>query len=315
MQVIALAVALGFAIEPPAPRVVIVPDASSNIDDAGRRRLQQAAQVAGERNGGLAFDLRDDACPDRACIDGVLEAPEVSAAVLLTVDVEGRDYAYKLELFDPALPVGVNLSIEDTCEVCGLEEVGALVEGSMAKLLERYARALTPATLTLSTQPGGAQVVDDEDVVGTTPLDLELAPGEHTFELRLPGYEPQRRTVTIGAGERLAVDAKLVAIPDRTRPWRPLAITGIVLIAAGMPTLATGIALVAIDERSVRCDDEEANELGVCPRRYSTLEGGAAAVAIGGAALVAGVVLEVVAQRRRKQPRVSLRPRGLAVRF
>lgn len=57
-----------------------------------------------------------------------------------------------------------------------------------------------PAHLTLETRVLDGQVLVDGAPVGTTPLSasLALAPGEHTIEIRRPGYRSAKQTVSLG---------------------------------------------------------------------------------------------------------------------
>jgi hypothetical protein len=306
------AVLLGMVMAGAPVRVVVVSETASTADGAAQERLREAARAAGERNRGFALSVRDAPCGDTACVDALLDAAEIDAAVLMRVDARGRDYAWRLELVAPGAE---NLIVEDACEVCGLEEVGGLVEASVGRLLERYARALAPAELALSTTPAGAEVFEGEASLGRTPLEVEVPAGKHTVEFRLAGHEPQRRTLRIVAGERVVVDVELVAVPAPAPAWRPMAIAGGVSLGVGIVAVAAGAALVAIDERSVACTGAEANEFGVCPRRFATLEGGAATLAIGGALLVTGIVLETVALRRRARAKALVHWRGAALKF
>jgi len=67
-----------------------------------------------------------------------------------------------------------------------------------------------PAHLTLQTRVIDAEVLVDGAPVGKTPLSasLALAPGEHTIEVRRPGYKTARQTLTLGPASNgtLALD-------------------------------------------------------------------------------------------------------------
>ena len=296
------AVALGALCLAQEPGIVAVPAPGSTTDVAVQSRMLEAARKAGERTPGVAVSLSPTRCPDQACVAGLLEAPGSDAVIQVRVTADGRDYSYALLLETAG---GETLIAEDTCEVCGLEEAAALLEDSAVKLLERYQRSTAPGTISLGSNPSGVEVLADGSPVGATPLALELSPGSHTLELRLPGYESQRRTLTLGPGESLALTIPMTELPPPPPPWRPLAIVGGVGIGAGAVAVGVGAALVAIDERPVNCSANEENAFGVCPRRYASLEGGAAALAVGGALLVTGIVLEVVSARRRRAQRVA----------
>jgi hypothetical protein len=76
---------------------------------------------------------------------------------------------------------------------------------------QRRRRGRAPAEGTLvvqGTQPGAEVLVDDQ-LVGTTPLDpVTLAPGSHTLRVRLPGYTEYTDVVSIASGRptEVAVD-------------------------------------------------------------------------------------------------------------
>ena len=290
--------ALGMAIELAAPRLVVAPDPASTSDTAAQSRMMDAAKAGASRMNDAAVSTSSETCPDPSCVARVLDETGSDAMVRVRLEVEGRDYTFRVELLDGKSEPLVST---DRCEVCGLEEVAALVEDSAATLVDRFVRAQAPGSITLNTQPAGAEVLRDGVSLGTTPLTTDLPPGRYEVELKLPGYEPQRRTFSVGPSESAVIDAELSPLPPPPPPWRPMAIAGGVAIATGVVGIGVGAALVAIDERAVDCTDSEANDFGVCPRRYSTLEGGAASLALGGVLLVTGVVLEVVGLRRRAQ--------------
>lgn len=57
------------------------------------------------------------------------------------------------------------------------------------------------APVTIETTPSGAEVSVDGSVVGTTPANLELVQGRHSFEVRLPGHNAWSDDVEVVAGE------------------------------------------------------------------------------------------------------------------
>jgi TonB family protein len=77
---------------------------------------------------------------------------------------------------------------------------------------DRLVFALSPAdvTLFLESQPEGAQVTIDGEVIGNAPIqDLTLEPGQHEILVERRGYDPWRSIVSAGAGESLNVEARL----------------------------------------------------------------------------------------------------------
>jgi serine/threonine protein kinase len=59
--------------------------------------------------------------------------------------------------------------------------------------------ALTPARITVISSPGGATATLDGRESCTTPCSLDAAPGRHSVSLVLPGYQVERRDVTLAA--------------------------------------------------------------------------------------------------------------------
>lgn len=83
------------------------------------------------------------------------------------------------------------------------------------------------------TAPAGATVTIDGWRVGRTPVVVEdLAPGEHTVEATLPGYDPAARQVVVPPGTRtdavLNLRAQTGGVEVLVRPWGTIAIDGVV---------------------------------------------------------------------------------------
>lgn len=60
------------------------------------------------------------------------------------------------------------------------------------------------ATVFLTTEPEGATVVDQGDSdrqIGKTPVEVQVKPGEHTWEIRHEGYRTKSRTIEVSGGQ------------------------------------------------------------------------------------------------------------------
>lgn len=66
------------------------------------------------------------------------------------------------------------------------------------------------ATLEADSSPRGAELVLDGRSVGRTPVTLQVNPGRHEVELRLPGYQTFKATVNPKPAERVRLFAQLV---------------------------------------------------------------------------------------------------------
>ncbi len=70
----------------------------------------------------------------------------------------------------------------------------------------------SPGNIAITSEPNGAGVFEGEKSLGTTPLNLEnLIPGEHTYLLRLKGYQPQMLVGSVRGGETKTAHALLVS--------------------------------------------------------------------------------------------------------
>ncbi|MDH4211070.1 MAG: PEGA domain-containing protein [candidate division WOR-3 bacterium] len=62
----------------------------------------------------------------------------------------------------------------------------------------------------------GSIYLDDSDLKMNTPSRLDsVAAGQHTIEVRKPGYRPYKRDVTVKGGDTLSLDAQLIQDIDR----------------------------------------------------------------------------------------------------
>lgn len=71
-----------------------------------------------------------------------------------------------------------------------------------------------PATIVLIGESPGAEVLIDEAVIGTLPLDgpLTVEPGTHTLRIRRPGYTEYTEVITLAAEESYDVFVDLMAL-------------------------------------------------------------------------------------------------------
>ncbi|WP_299427739.1 PEGA domain-containing protein [uncultured Meiothermus sp.] len=67
-------------------------------------------------------------------------------------------------------------------------------------------------TLSVNSTPGGAQVLVEGRVVGSTPLNIVVRPGRVDLELRLGGHQAFRTSVQVRPGETAVVNASLTPV-------------------------------------------------------------------------------------------------------
>jgi hypothetical protein len=85
-------------------------------------------------------------------------------------------------------------------------------EGDEVKARVMQIKAM-PARIHLETTPPGAAILADGKAMGTTPTDVELAPGKHILHIELAGYLPIDRDVDLTYGAKEEVKSDLVAKP------------------------------------------------------------------------------------------------------
>lgn len=264
------------------------------------------------------------ACRDAACLQDVAAKASASHLLRPSVRMQDSDYVIALELVDGATGA-VAHQVTDTCELCGLVEAQAMARSLAASMKDHLAAAAT-GTVTITSTPSGAEVLVDGQPAGTTPLELSLAAGEHALVLRQAGRVDEERRVVVEAGSTAAVAVELAATsphpgdePGAPRPiLRPL---GFAALGVGVASLASGVALLVLDERPVdytRCSGIDVDVEGNCRFRHDTLAGGVVMTVVGVVGIAAGAVLVA---RTRKAPRDDRRARvqptarGLAIRF
>ena len=81
------------------------------------------------------------------------------------------------------------------------------------------AAAPTTGTLRVRSTPSGASVRVDGSSVGMTNLDIpNVAPGTHTVEISLSGYQTETRSATVTAGSTTTVQVTLTPVPANQAP-------------------------------------------------------------------------------------------------
>jgi hypothetical protein len=234
------------------------------------------------------------------------------------VRVVERDYTITIELLDAASGK-VLATVEQTCEVCGVHEAAETLGGVTATIGSKLdAVQLGPAVLEIRSTPTGAVIEVDGEPAGRAPVERELEEGEHWISARLEGYVTQRRQIRAVPGVREGLDLELSAVPvdAPTRPSRT-EIAGWTLLGIGSAAIVTGVVLIVLEERPNRlqCSGDDVDPLGNCRLRYATLEPGIGTAAAGGALVIGGLTMALVARKRRKSKKVSayLNPWGVGL--
>ncbi len=257
-------------------------------------------------------------CSDDACYERMEKEANATYIVRTTISVADRDYQVKIDLVDLRSGNTVASSAE-SCELCGVAEVGSVLEAQGAQLGKKLEDLVKePPTLTIAAEPQGALVMVDGEVVGVAPIaERQMLAGKHVVRVSYDGYIPEEREIESIVGVNETVNVQLKRTPESKR-FRAL---GWASWAVGVPILVGGIPLLVLDEQLQVRRDECMNlpynpDLDVYPCVYVTRYAGAAMIAVGAALTTAGAMLLVrysdrkgKAKRKRSKTTARARPR------
>jgi hypothetical protein len=263
-------------------------------------------------------------CDKPGCMKSIADKTGSTHVVRTIVSVSDRDYTVKVELYDGGDGSTI-ISSSDGCEICGVADVGGLIETQAATLRTKLdALASGPAAIVVTSNPEGADVTLDGEPFGVTPLDKSIIPGEHTIRVSKDGYISVQEQRTFVEGARETLDYELEKVPNRLpkRPW------GYASLGLGIAAIGGGVALTFLHDRPFKlganCTGEDIDTKGECRFLFNTKWEGVAAGIVGGALLTLGVaVLITTAKGKTKKvgkaetalQRVRVSPNGAGIAF
>jgi hypothetical protein len=102
---------------------------------------------------------------------------------------------------------------EVSAELAGREVQRKRVAAGFGKSLPLvFSLAPRSGRLVVDSLPAGAEVTVDGERAGSTPIELEVAPGRHQVVWRLAGHRPRGRSVDVRGGEALDLREQLVTL-------------------------------------------------------------------------------------------------------
>lgn len=290
------------------------------VDEVGRPGLAVVSPAAVR-----AYTTEGSTCQTAECTAALGRRLGVEHVMHVALTVDAREYELSVRVLRGA--DGAEVVHESArCEICGLDEVA----DELVALASRATTAIPPpttravaTTLSITSEPVGAAVFLDGRAIGVTPTTLAVDPGPHAIKLEKSGHiteadavqvdEQQPRTVAyVLAPVPVAPAPIIVASVPLTAPPRPrvrlLAPIGWALTGAGVASLATGAALIAID------------------REHTTRTQGVAVLTAGITGVGVGLTLGIVGTRwqrdvigtaagTRARPKISAAPGGVVLRF
>lgn len=218
----------------------------------------------------LAKDRNASDCNDEGCYERIAKATGATHLVRATVVVSDRDWDVKVELVDGRSGAVVAKS-EEGCEICGVVDAGSLMASASATLRTKLdALAKGPSVLTVKSDPQGAEVRIDGEIVGVTPLERPIIPGERVVRVSKEGFIAVEREVTVVEGVAEEVAFGLEKVPSRLpkRPW------GFVSLGLGIAGVGVAATFAALDDRPFKvgnaCEGGSIDEQGRCKRLWDT---------------------------------------------
>ena len=149
-------------------------------------------------------------------VDLTFEMDERVGTVLVSSSPSGANIFVDGKKFDGLTPA--KLSLRPGYHLLRIEKAGAgtykvsvLVQAGQLTAQQFSLGAQPPrAKLNLTTTPAGAQIVlNDNRRSGSTPLELDLPPGDYRVMLSLPGHRPVIREITLLQNQVVPMDEKL----------------------------------------------------------------------------------------------------------
>jgi hypothetical protein len=325
--------AAGPGVEAESNRVVAIPPfvIEGKLPAAAREKIEADLVEAVERAGFVVVPPATvgSPCQTEDCATELGSKTDATHVLQVWIKQDGRDYQVRMVLSSAANGTEV-ATFAQSCDICGMVELGEVVTGHSAGLRDKL--AVIPATLIVQTKPSGALVRVDGEVMGTSPLRETVSPGAHVVEVEKRGFHMRRRELTLVEGDEETFSFELVALEvtqaaakEKRDLSKPL---GWASFGVGLGLLGGAVPLLVMNGRPVknRCDGDNLDINGLCRYRYRTMIPGAVLAGVGGALVVTGIALIAVHAKRKgkgdvddraKRARLMIGPTdvGVAVRF
>lgn len=138
------------------------------------------------------------------------------------------------------------------CGACSDDEVRSYAAQVARMLLDERALLASTTRLDIKSQPMGAEVRIDGQVVGITNNVFPTTPGEHEVEVSLRGFPAQRRTLVAVDGKAVAAELELRASPGGSGSTGEGGGAGLMpklMVGTGAAAIAAGaVFLFVLDE-------------------------------------------------------------------
>lgn len=205
----------------------------------------------------LSASPKADGCAKAKCFAAAASDTGATHVLRARVTVVDRDYTVAVELYDGR--TGESLAkTDESCEICGITDAGNLMETAAATLRTKLdALAKGPSTLSIVSEPEGAEVRLDGEIIGVTPMERPVVPGKAVVRVSKEGFIGIEREVELVEGVAESLTFELEKVPSRlpSRPW------GWVSLGLGVAALgaAATFAVFGATEREYKVGGDTEN--------------------------------------------------------
>ncbi len=134
-------------------------------------------------------------CTSSACLERIEEITSSKQFVRARITANGTNYDLQLQLFDSKTEGGALRTIDESCDVCTVSELGELLAKSSKKLLLPEEAQLY--SVRISTNPSGARITIDGTNAGSSPVDTTLSVGLHSVSASLGGLRDAQSNIVV----------------------------------------------------------------------------------------------------------------------
>ncbi len=188
--------------------VEISGDGAPELRQVMQGHIKSGLRTTGARVIGLEQTLRHlkskpelIGCTSSACLERIEEITSSKQFVRARITANGTNYELQLQLFDSKTEGGALRTIDESCDVCTVSELGELLAKSSTKLL--LPEEVQLYSVRISTNPGGARITIDGANAGSSPVDTTLSVGLHSVSASLGGLRDAQSNIVVKSSSDL----------------------------------------------------------------------------------------------------------------
>jgi hypothetical protein len=240
---------------------------------------------------------------DPKCMSSVVDARSTTdSLVSIRVDVASKKQRELRLTIDWFVKGHGPVSVRRTCDDCSDETLRETIDAMLGELVKTVPGFMGRVKVT-STPPGITVLLDNE-TIGVTPLERDVAVGAHEIRLARDGRTSEPKSITVESGPALEVTLQPPPAGTDVGPrteHRSRLLPGL-CIGIGVAAIAAGTALYLTDE----------DPTGKAPTYRDTAPLGVGMGAGGAALLLTGVIV-IAATSSSSTPTMAVTPGGATV--